>query len=285
MTGRTPWARVRERRAESPGRHRKLPVITETPMQPSLAASLPQPDLRAPVPAPQPEPGPPFAFTVLGGDLGQAFGAAYAKCGTDTASALDGGHREQAAWQLRENARRSSYHRADGFVVPAPVPASAPPAAEALDPLPVAEPEPGPVDMTATWTPPQYALDAVDKTDAERAAAQQQQEAADRLAAWSGGKTLTEDEEPAEAPAEPDEGGPALTDACRRGDHEKCNDPAECACGHHEQDAAEAARDLAVFLGPEEKGFGPEDPGPAPVADEDATPDSPAADHAEEGDA
>jgi hypothetical protein len=160
--------------------------------------------------------------------------------------------------------------------------------AEMLDPLPVAEPEP--------------------QTDAEADAAQFS--ATERLARWAPGETLSEDEEPAEAAAEPsadpcpievhlpgpdrfpcrlerghegphpyggrepwpDEGGPELTDACQRGDHEECNDPVECACGHHEQDAAEAARDLAVFLGPEEKGFGEPEPAP-PVAAEVPAPD------------
>jgi hypothetical protein len=65
-------------------------------------------------------------------------------------------------------------------------------------------------------------------------------------------------DEAEKATGEPEAAGPGHSPACERGDHDDCTDPLECACEHHEQDAAHAAVALAAHLGPDEPGFGPE---------------------------
>jgi hypothetical protein len=221
------------------------PAAKETALQPSLAA-------------PSPQSGQPTATATLAGPEAPAEPDRIVVCGFCHVSGLSSqipelaglrrcGDIDGCVQRSLQEGRPRPLLSAEELVAAVP--------AEMLAPLPAQE---------AAETPPVLAP---------------AQEAA--LAAFEAAHA----EEDAAAGQTPGDDGPWLTDACQRGDCEECPDPVECACGHHEQDAAEAARDLAVFLGPEEKGFGPEDPGPAPVADEDAAPDGPAAEHTEEGDA
>jgi hypothetical protein len=191
VTGPAGWHHLRR----PAGRHRGVPSITET-------TSLPQPS------------GRPIATATLAEPEAPPEPDRIVECGFCHVSGLSsqmasiGGGQYRCARADGDACVRRYVRYCETGGRPAPLLSSAELVAavpaETLPPLPVAEPEPGPVDVAATWTPAQYALDAADKTSAERAAAEQQQEATQKLAAWSGGKTLAEDEEPGEAAAEPD---------------------------------------------------------------------------------
>ena len=111
-----------------PGRHRKLPAVTESQMPPVTPASLPQPDLRAsmplqsfavatPVPA-EPEPEVQCGWCKVIGPLSQIPGS-------------HGWYRCAKVWECIPRQLASG------------LPSALAPAAEALEPLPAAGPEPG----------------------------------------------------------------------------------------------------------------------------------------------
>lgn len=243
------WSHLRQR--PPAGRHRALPAITESPLSPELAASLPLPPRRpiAIATATEAEPEPDkiveCGFCRVSGLSSQIPEVAgMRRCWPDIGGCVQ-----------RDAVYRDSGHKPPPLLSVEELRAAVP--AEALEPLAAAGPEPdSSTSLTSGNAEPGShsrrseggpAEGVVEPADAAQHAA------TEALARWAPGETLADDED-----------APVLSHQCLRGACEDCPDPVECACSHHEEDAARAADALAEHLGPDEQGFGQ----PAPVAAE-----------------